>query len=1009
MVYKRKKYHQGDTHLKKRWRVRNRKKDLDQVDEDLKEENAEKLLNQDIDLDLPGAAQNYCLHCARYFIDEKALNEHFKTKVHKRRLKALELEPYTIEDSERAAGHVKYSALFINGPKATDTYVHITPYIDFPELIKHKEKLQEIIDKRKSTINLNRLEGLWAVYEDLKQRKVELEEKKREAVQELTEKLQSNTNEDHVNKLKIKIHLIKDNLKVLKPPLWAIEEAAITETLRLPNTLHPNTPETEDKVIFAHLTPPTNNKNHIKIGEENELVKFKNNENYYLLGDAAVFELGAKFYIAANFSLPALTFLYGVSGKLLLKPIRARRRTSRAATTQLVIYLQMTLDGVSDVKVTEDYITLVSDCLHVFHSPLNKEGKSTAEGPVCNNLEQISISDIYHRYDDVFEALLLNPKSLHAEVKPKTYQCEICNKCFDNIKRYSGHLRVHTKEDLWRCGTSHRSRYHALSRGPGYAAYVRTASDALRTVVTISRELALISYSNATDLSIRSGSPSVVWNSSLSRQTHRARACSRELGWSMCISECPAEKFSTKRQLLQHIKTHHSAILRQHHCVFCPMAFEISSRLKQHIAAIHFNYRVHKSPEKDPEEIGEGQKIAEYDQHVDANVDDHVKNCYEQNKDTIENGKQANKKPLPKLCGMAFLNKNNLTENSTSIQKPLEQYEKDNRYLERGKSVDKFVNDLLFGNDNNISNNLTMPRSDALNIQETDGLLKDMNQLYSIDDELLYNDIDFDSLNPSQFFNTETDVNLAVNDEIFFDYNESNRSIDQDLMNALCQVKADHLPDELLNVKEKQVNTQTDSCAQATSNCLESTLSVDDCSTIFEKDVDLEASTNLAANLNQLIGGTHDPLLQRHRCKICSAKFSYRSTLNKHVRAAHEPRVARAHTCPLCDKPYKAAWMLKNHLNRNHFDKKPFVCEHEGCEKKFFKHSDLLAHKRTHTGERPYRCEACKVAFPQSTHLHRHRRTVHAKRRKDNDLGVQEEKSTLHHYNENKDDNCGPK
>ncbi|CAH2052390.1 unnamed protein product, partial [Iphiclides podalirius] len=104
MPYKRKKYHQGDTHLKRRWRVRNRKKDLDEIDNDLKEENAEKLLKQNVDLDLPGAAQHYCLHCGRYFIDDRALKEHFKTKVHKRRLKALELEPYSIEESERAAG-----------------------------------------------------------------------------------------------------------------------------------------------------------------------------------------------------------------------------------------------------------------------------------------------------------------------------------------------------------------------------------------------------------------------------------------------------------------------------------------------------------------------------------------------------------------------------------------------------------------------------------------------------------------------------------------------------------------------------------------------------------------------------------------------------------------------------------------------------------------------------------------------------------------------------------------
>ncbi|XP_077290223.1 zinc finger protein 593 homolog [Arctopsyche grandis] len=105
MTYKRRKYHFGDTHLKKRWRLCNRKRDLDQIDGDLQPENAEKLLNQEVDLDKAGAGQFYCLHCARHFIDEHALTEHFRTKVHKRRMKALELEPYTIEDSERAAGY----------------------------------------------------------------------------------------------------------------------------------------------------------------------------------------------------------------------------------------------------------------------------------------------------------------------------------------------------------------------------------------------------------------------------------------------------------------------------------------------------------------------------------------------------------------------------------------------------------------------------------------------------------------------------------------------------------------------------------------------------------------------------------------------------------------------------------------------------------------------------------------------------------------------------------------
>lgn len=40
----------------------------------------------------------------RYFIDEHALTHHFKSKVHKRRMRELRLEPYSIEESERAAG-----------------------------------------------------------------------------------------------------------------------------------------------------------------------------------------------------------------------------------------------------------------------------------------------------------------------------------------------------------------------------------------------------------------------------------------------------------------------------------------------------------------------------------------------------------------------------------------------------------------------------------------------------------------------------------------------------------------------------------------------------------------------------------------------------------------------------------------------------------------------------------------------------------------------------------------
>ncbi|KAJ2940178.1 hypothetical protein O0L34_g11742 [Tuta absoluta] len=94
----------------------------------------------------------------------------------------------------------------------------------------------------------------------------------------------------------MQIGLIKDNIRKLKNPLWSAEENAMLEVLKLPNCLHPNTPHGENKVLHTHLEPPNNKKDHLKIGEELKLIKFKKNENYYLTGDAAIFELGAKFH-----------------------------------------------------------------------------------------------------------------------------------------------------------------------------------------------------------------------------------------------------------------------------------------------------------------------------------------------------------------------------------------------------------------------------------------------------------------------------------------------------------------------------------------------------------------------------------------------------------------------------------------------------------------------------------------------------------------------------------------
>lgn len=50
--------------IAKTWKTKRRTKDLDQIHSDMKPEIAAKLLHQEVDYDVTGCAQHYCLHCA---------------------------------------------------------------------------------------------------------------------------------------------------------------------------------------------------------------------------------------------------------------------------------------------------------------------------------------------------------------------------------------------------------------------------------------------------------------------------------------------------------------------------------------------------------------------------------------------------------------------------------------------------------------------------------------------------------------------------------------------------------------------------------------------------------------------------------------------------------------------------------------------------------------------------------------------------------------------------------
>ena len=127
------------------------------------------------------------------------------------------------------------------------------------------------------------------------------------------------------------------------------------------------------------------------------------------------------------------------------------------------------------------------------------------------------------------------------------------------------------------------------------------------------------------------------------------------------------------------------------------------------------------------------------------------------------------------------------------------------------------------------------------------------------------------------------------------------------------------------------------------------------------------------------------------KCNECGKFFIDNHDLKKHLRTHTGERPFK---CSECSWAFSQSSQLNRHLRCVHGKSKKtpsdlhkrFPCDI--CSREFFDISNLERHFLIHTGEKPFCCEFCNVAFREKHHLTRHLKSRHSRKKKSNKEGT---------------------
>ncbi|XP_016981510.1 serine--tRNA synthetase-like protein Slimp [Drosophila rhopaloa] len=193
------------------------------------------------------------------------------------------------------------SALYITGDKANENYVTLQPYLDFKGTFSDRQSLEQSIASRGLDIGLESVLSKYQKYEMHHAQLAKVAEEREVVTKRLKELTKAGGSAEQLDDLKERGKSLRNDLKTLKQKLYPIEDDFIHDYLHLPNNLHLQCPTGgQEKLLYRHGLPKSERESFSHLSRH-DLIHFVDNNRYYMMDQAAHFDVNAMQSLARYF------------------------------------------------------------------------------------------------------------------------------------------------------------------------------------------------------------------------------------------------------------------------------------------------------------------------------------------------------------------------------------------------------------------------------------------------------------------------------------------------------------------------------------------------------------------------------------------------------------------------------------------------------------------------------------------------------------------------------------